>query len=1102
MARRTREFDWSQTPIGPIERWPQSLKTAVNLILNSQHPMWIGWGEKVTFLYNDAYIDVLSIAKHPWALGRPAAEVWSEIWDVCGPLVDKVFKKSEPSFFDDVRLFMNRGGFLEETYYSFSYSPIQDESGKTAGLFCPSAQVTAQVLSARRLRTLSELSANALVEKTVEGACFSASYALSRNPDDIPFAFLYLNTPGRRGMQLQFQNGLSELAAKTIPVSVDIGEEIVQSGPWPISEVANAGRSRVFSVSGTSSLPSGPAQQPVVEAIALPVKSPGEDRPTGVLVAAVNPTRKLDAEYTTFYELIAGHVGTAIANARAYEEERRRAESLAELDRAKTTFFSNISHELRTPLALVLGPTEAALTSPTRSLAGDELEMVHRNELRLLKLVNTLLDFSRIEAGRVQANFEATDLAVLTAELASVFRAATERAGLNLTIDCPPLLHPVLVDREMWEKIVFNLISNAFKSTFAGEIAISLKERGDQVQLEVRDTGTGIAREQIPHLFERFRRIEGARRRSHEGSGIGLALVHELVKLHHGSIKVKSELGKGTTFTVSVPAACAAADNARITARNADAVSRPMAAPYVAEALSWLQGQNAEGLAQSPHELLDLTIAGVPKASSAGRVLLVDDNPDMRDYVRRLLAGRFTVFTAENGKTALTMLKATPPDVIISDVMMPEMDGLELLAALRSDPNTNTIPVIRLSARAGDEARIEGVQQGADDYLVKPFSARELLARVQTHIDLARLRKEAVDAVRSSEEELRILQRVGSTLASELDLKKLVQVVTDAGRELSEAEFGAFFYNVVDGSGEKYTLYTLSGAPEEAFSRFPMPRNTAVFAPTFAGEQTVRIDDVKKDPRYGKSAPHYGMPAGHLPVRSYLAVPVMSRAGEVLGGLFYGHSRPGVFSEKAERLVQGISRQAAIAIDNANLFRAVKEQKLELQDREEQLRAIIETTPECVKIVAADGIVRLMNDHGLKMIGLDSPDEVIGKSVYDFIAPEDRTRFREFNQRVCAGESGVLEFAIVGARGERKLMETHAAPLRTPDGQTVQLAVARDISQRKLAEATTGRLAAIVESSDDAIISKNLDGIITSWNQSAERMFGYSAAEAVAKISR
>ena len=151
--------------------------------------MWIGWGDKVTFLYNDAYIDVLSIAKHPWALGRPAAEVWSEIWDVCGSLVDKVFKKSEPSFFDDVRLFMNRGSFLEETYYSFSYSPIQDESGKTAGLFCSSAEVTAQILNTRRLGTLSELSANALVEKTVEGACFSASYVLSRNPDDIPFAF-------------------------------------------------------------------------------------------------------------------------------------------------------------------------------------------------------------------------------------------------------------------------------------------------------------------------------------------------------------------------------------------------------------------------------------------------------------------------------------------------------------------------------------------------------------------------------------------------------------------------------------------------------------------------------------------------------------------------------------------------------------------------------------------------------------------------------------------------------------------------------------------------------------------------------------------------
>src|SRR5579872_2096816 len=192
MGERFRAFDWSRTPLGALDGWPQSLKTSVSLILSSRHPMWIGWGPEMTFLYNDAYLHVLGLAKHPWALGRPAAEVWAEIWDVCGPLAEKVFREGQASFVDDVRLFMSRGDFLEETYYSFSYSPIRDESGKVQGLFCPSTDVTPKVFNARRLRTLSELSSNALIEKTIEAACSTVAATLTKNSDDMPFALLYL----------------------------------------------------------------------------------------------------------------------------------------------------------------------------------------------------------------------------------------------------------------------------------------------------------------------------------------------------------------------------------------------------------------------------------------------------------------------------------------------------------------------------------------------------------------------------------------------------------------------------------------------------------------------------------------------------------------------------------------------------------------------------------------------------------------------------------------------------------------------------------------------------------------------------------------------
>jgi len=360
-------------------------------------------------------------------------------------------------------------------------------------------------------------------------------------------------------------------------------------------------------------------------------------------------------------------------------------------------------------------------------------------------------------------------------------------------------------------------------------------------------------------------------------------------------------------------------------------------------------------------------------------------------------------------------------------------------------------------------------------------------------------RKKAIEALRESEEEQRILHRLGATLASELDLKKLVQTVTDACRELSQAEFGAFFYNDLDEAGEKYLLYTLSGVPEEAFRNFPMPRNTDVFAPTFRGDGTVRVADIRLDPRYGKNPPRHGIPAGHLPVHSYLAVPVVSRSGEVIGGLFFGHSRAGVFTERAERLVEGVAKQAAIAIDNARLFETSQKQRTRAEESEKRFRAIVETTPECVKLVAADGTLLHVNSVGLSMVEADSSEAVIGKCVYDLIAPEDRERYQEFNERICGGERGSTEFDIVGLKGQRRHMETHAAPLKTTDGSCVQLAVTLDITERKAAEEARRRLAAIVESSDDAIVGKDLNGIVMSWNPGAERIFGYSANEMIGR---
>ncbi len=305
MGRRIREFDWSKTPLGAIESWPLSLRTSVSLMLNSQHPMWIGWGPEITFLYNDAYVRVLSLAKHPWALGRATREVWAEIWHVIEPLIDKVFKKGEASFSDDSRLFMNRGDFLEETFYSFSYSPIRDESGNVSGLFCPSTEVTSKVLGSRRLATLSELSARSLVEKSVEAACASAMTILGKNPDDVPFVLLYLLDPKTERMRLTEGVGVPLEHPVISPAEVDWRKPGSGLQLWSMAEVMSSVQSRTVSLKDVGGFPTDPVRQPVIEALVLPLVPGGEQRPLGILIVGISAARRLDAEYRAFYDLIA-----------------------------------------------------------------------------------------------------------------------------------------------------------------------------------------------------------------------------------------------------------------------------------------------------------------------------------------------------------------------------------------------------------------------------------------------------------------------------------------------------------------------------------------------------------------------------------------------------------------------------------------------------------------------------------------------------------------------------------------------------------------------------------------------------------------------------
>ncbi|MCP3103995.1 ATP-binding protein [Myxococcus sp. K15C18031901] len=736
MAALVRSKDWARTPLGPLADWPTSLRTMVGVVLGNRFPMLLWWGPQLLQIYNDGYRPVLGM-KHPESLGAPASRVWAEIWDVIGPMARGVLEGGSATWSEHLQLFINSRGPLEETFHTFSYSPVYDEAGHVGGVLVTVQETTEQVQDNRQLRLLGDLAARAADAKSAEQACQTASGILARYDEDLPFTLLYLLNDEATEARLTGSSGLEGYAGSAKPERVCFLS--TKEGGWPFAEAARTGREVIVENLGArfGPMPGGRWGAPPERAVVLPLSRSGQQHPYGFLVAGVSPRRLLDERYLGLFRLTADPVVTALANARAYEEERKRAEALAAIDRAKTAFFNNVSHEFRTPLTLMLGPTVDALASPARALTGESLETVHRNAQRLLKLVNSLLDFSRIEANRVQAAYAPVDLPALTAGLASAFRSAIERAGLAFDVDCPPVPEPVYVDQDMWEKIILNLLSNALKFTFEGGIRISQRWAEGHVEVQVSDTGIGIPERELPRVFERFHRVQGARARTHEGSGIGLALVHELVRLHGGTLDVESTEGKGTTFTLRIPTGSAHLPKEHVVAREARVSTALGTAPFVSEALRWLPG--GLEVAASTEPLLEKEAPDEGQVTQGARILLVDDNADMREYVARLLSGAWRVEAVADGLDALEAARARPPDLVVTDVMMPRMDGFALLRELRADERTRRVPVMMLSARAGEEARIEGLRAGADDYLVKPFSARELKARVETQLTKARL---------------------------------------------------------------------------------------------------------------------------------------------------------------------------------------------------------------------------------------------------------------------------------------------------------------------------------------------------------------------------
>jgi|SRR5579863_4565187 len=757
MGALMRSTDWSKTRLGPVENWPRSLRTMLGVILRNRFPMMIWWGPDLFNFYNDAYRPILR-DKHPESLAARAADLWAEIWDFAGPLAHGILEGGPATWMEDVQLFIKSGSLSEETYFTFSYSPIPGDDGLVGGLLNTVQETTAKVHSERQIRVLHDLAARAAEAKSEGEAYRLAAEVLSAYELDLPFVLFYVLNEEADDARLVAASGWKEQEGSAIPSHVTINEA-AGSPSWPFAKVIQTAQE--IAVDDLSSR-FGPLQEGrwnarPERAIVLPLSRAGQSAPYAFLVAGISPHRSFDERYRRFFRATADQVANVIANARAYEGEKKRAESLAEIDRAKTAFFSNVSHEFRTPLTLLLGPVEDGLADtkePLPPAQRQRFELVHHNALRLLKLVNALLAFSRIEAGRMRARYEPTDLSRLTTQLASAFQSAMDKAGLRLIVECAVPSEPAYVDREMWEKIVLNLISNAFKFTFQGEIAVRLSEAERHFGLSVRDTGTGIPEDQRSHIFERFHRVEGAKSRTFEGTGIGLSLVHELVKLHGGTVSVESVLDQGSTFTVSIPKGKAHLPAEAVCSSDAAApIEESWRTIYAEEAHHWLP-QEEESSGRKPIRSDGSAPENDQEQPSQARILVADDNANLRTYVAGLLSPHYAVEAVVDGQAALQRARERPPDLILSDVMMPRLDGFGLLRELRSDSRTRTIPLILLSARAGEESAVEGLETGADDYLEKPFSARELLARVRTHLEIAQTRREWARELERANKEL------------------------------------------------------------------------------------------------------------------------------------------------------------------------------------------------------------------------------------------------------------------------------------------------------------------------------------------------------------
>lgn len=730
MGAAIRRFDWAATPLGNVVLWPQSLRTVVTIMLASPHPVVLFWGPDLRLLYNDAFCSIFG-DKHPQTLGTRANEAMHEEWERLGPLVAGVMSSGKALYVQNGCVVFERlpGGRKEEGYFTWSYVPARDEANEICGLFTIVAETTSQVVGERRLRVIHELSIRASLDRSVKDVFRSVGEVLGGATKDIPFSLLYVQEGNRFVLAAS-----SVLEPGSLAAPYDLG--LSDSGPWQFATVI-AGQPETVANLNAREWPDQSWQLSATSAVMMPLPYQIEGNAAAVLITGVNPLRPLDDDYRSFLQLVAGQIAASVTSARADEQQKQRAEALAKIERAKDSLLPTVSQELHTPLTSSLGPVQDAVTSKSQNLDDAELALVRRNALRLYRTANSLLDFSRLES-QPAAVVAPIDLSAHTAELAGAFRSTIEGMGVRFSVHCAPLPAVFHADSEMWEKVVLNLLSNAIKYTHEGSIEVNLSWDAPHAVLTVVDTGVGITTGNLPRIFDRFYRSAGSTVRFDEGAGIGLAVVKEMVEAHGGSVSATSMLGSGSTFTVRLPSCADDSSLEGMTTNTAPLTTAMGVSAFVEEALTWYQPR-----APLPPNVGPDAAPEVPPELASARILVADDNADLRVYVTRLLGRMFrNVEAVADGAAALEAARKDPPDLILSDTKMPGLDGLGLVKQLRADERTRNVPVVLLAARDVDEPKSEGLDQIADDYLMKPFSPRELIARVRNQLEMSNIRRQ------------------------------------------------------------------------------------------------------------------------------------------------------------------------------------------------------------------------------------------------------------------------------------------------------------------------------------------------------------------------